>query len=263
MIPQLEGGLSLGLSGFPFWSQDIGGFMGETSDELLIRWLQWSVFLSHCRIHGFGRRELHRFRPETLEICRDFLRLRYRLLPYLLGTAEACQRESLPFARPLVVEYQHDPNTWGIADEFLCGDSLLVVPLTTADDARRAYLPPDLWYSWWNGQRIDAQTTGCWVEVSEPLHRLPLFLRAGAIVPLGPAMSHVGERDFSPLEIVVAPLAGDGERRFSFPKAAGGRREIIYRSAGGRHTLAASGVEAGPILVRSVDPAITITLQPS
>jgi alpha-D-xyloside xylohydrolase len=263
MIPQLEGGLSLGLSGFPFWSQDIGGFMGETSDELLIRWLQWSVFLSHCRIHGFGRRELHRFRPETLQICRDFLRLRYRLLPYLLGTAEACQRESLPFARPLVVEYPHDPNTWSISDEFLCGYSLLVVPLTTADETRRAYLPPDVWYSWWTGHRIDAQAAGCWTEVSEPLHRLPLFLRAGAIVPLGPAMNYVGERDFSPLEIVVAPLARDGERRFSFPQANGGRGEIIYRSAGGRHTLAVRGIEAGSVVVRSGDPAIPVTLKSS
>jgi len=263
MIPQLEGGLSLGLSGFPFWSQDIGGFMGETSDELLIRWLQWSVFLSHCRIHGFGRRELHRFRPETREICRDFLRLRYRLLPYLLGTAETCQRESLPFARPLVVEYQHDPNTWGISDEFLCGDSLLVVPLTTADEARRAYLPPDVWYSWWDGRRIDAQAAGRWIEVSEPLHRLPLFLRAGAVVPLGPEMNYVGEREFSPLEIVVAPLARDGERRFSFPKANGERGEIVYRSAGGMHTLAVSGIEASSVVVRSVDPAIPVTLKSS
>jgi alpha-glucosidase (family GH31 glycosyl hydrolase) len=185
------------------------------------------------------------------------------LLPYLLGTAELCQRESLPFARPLVVEYQHDPNTWGISDEFLCGDSLLVIPLTTADEARRAYLPPDVWYSWWNGHRIDAQAAGCWIEVSEPLHRLPLFLRAGAIIPLGPEMSYVGEREFSPLEIVVAPLARDGELRFSFPKSDGQHCEIIYHSTAGVHTLTVNGVEAGAVLVRCVDPAIPVTLQAS
>lgn len=263
MIPQLEGGLSLGLSGFPFWSQDIGGFMGETSDELLIRWLQWSVFLSHCRIHGFGRRELHRFAPETLRICRDFLRLRYRLLPYLLGTAESCQHESLPFARPLVVEYQNDPNTWGISDEFLCGNSLLVIPLATADETRRAYLPPDVWYSWWGVGRIDARVGGRWIEVSEPLCRLPLFLRAGAIVPLGPEMNFVGEREFFPLEIVVVPLPCDGERRFAFPLSSGGRVEIRYRSAAGAHSLAVSGVDLGSVLVRCADPAIPVVLQSS
>ncbi|MBX3738982.1 MAG: hypothetical protein KF715_19975 [Candidatus Didemnitutus sp.] len=261
MIPQLEGGLSLGLSGFPFWSQDIGGFMGETSDELLIRWLQWSIFLSHCRIHGFGRRELHRFRPDTVGICREFLQLRYRLLPYLLGTAEICQRKSLPFARPLMVEYQHDPNTWGISDEFLCGNSLLVIPLTTVDEARRAYLPPDVWYSWWDGQRIDAAVTGRWIEVREPLQRLPLFLRAGAILPLGPVMNYVGEQEYSPLEIVIAPLAHDGERNFSFPKSTGGHCELGYRRAGDTHRVTISGIDVASVQLRSLDPLVTLILE--
>ena len=83
MIPQLAGGLSFGLSGFPFWSQDVGGFLGNTYDELLIRWMQYSVMMSHIRIHGSGIRELYKFGEDCVRICKDYLQLRYRLLPYL------------------------------------------------------------------------------------------------------------------------------------------------------------------------------------
>lgn len=260
MIPQLEGGLSLGLSGFQFWSQDIGGFMGKTTDALLVRWLQWSIFLSHCRIHGFGHREFYRFAPETLRVCRKFLELRYRLLPYILGTAEQCRERSLPFARPLVVEYQDDRNTWNIGDEFLCGDSLLVVPLLDECGTRRAYLPPDVWHSWWTGDKIDARGFGRWHHVQEGLDRLPLFVRSGAIVPLGPVMNFVGEHEFEPIEIVIGPLSDDDERAFSFPLRSGERCEITYRRFGARHVVAVKNLAASQIKVRSLDPAIPIEL---
>lgn len=258
MTPQLEGGLSLGLSGFQFWSQDVGGFMGKTDDVLLVRWLQWSIFLSHCRIHGFGPREFYRFAPETLRICREFLRLRYRLLPYLLGTAEQCQAQSLPFARPLVVEYQDDRNTWSLGDQFLCGDSLLVVPMSGEASARHAYLPPDLWYSWWTGAACDARPAGRWIEVTEDLSRLPLFVRAGAVIPLGPVMSFVGEHEFSPLEVVIAPLPEEGERTFSFPLRSGARCELVYRRIAARHVVEVRGLDPTAVTVRGLDPATPI-----
>lgn len=258
MIPQLTGGLSLGLSGFQFWSQDIGGFMGETNDALLVRWLQWSIFLSHCRIHGFGQREFYRFAPETLRISREFLQLRYHLLPFLLGTAERCQQQSLPFARPLVVEFQDDRNTWNLGDEFLCGDALLVVPMTPAAETRPAYLPPDVWYSWWTGETFDARPAGRWIDVRADLSRLPLFVRAGSIIPLGPTLNFVGEREYSPLEVLIAPLPTEGKRSFSFPLRSGTRCEMVYRYAENRHTVEVRGLEATHVTVRGID-ATTIT----
>ena len=99
MLPQLAGGLSFGLSGFQFWSQDIGGFCGDINENLLIRWMQVGMFISHSRIHGFGDRELYKFAPETLRICRDYIRLRYRLMPYIYGSARQCVAESLPMLR--------------------------------------------------------------------------------------------------------------------------------------------------------------------
>lgn len=261
MIPQLEGGLSLGLSGFQFWSQDVGGFMGETNDRLLVRWLQWSIFLSHCRIHGFGRREFHRFSPETLQLCRELLELRYRLLPYLLGTADQCHTQSRPFARPLVLEYQADPNTWNLSDEFLCGESLLVAPMMPEENAtRRVYLPPDVWYSWWTGASYDSRPSGTWLETAEELNRLPLFVRAGAIIPLGPAMNFVGEHEFSPLKILVGPLPADGARHFSFVLRSGARCEVTYRRENQRHTVTVVGLESIHVTVQAIDTATIITL---
>ncbi len=145
MLPQLEGGLSFGLSGFQFWSQDIGGFHGAIEEKLLIRWMQIGLFNSHSRIHGFGDRELYKFGPETQRICGDYLRLRYRLLPYIYGSARQCVESSLPMTRPLVVEYQHDPTVWNMSDEYLFGDSLLVAPIFSEAPLRQVYLPEGMW----------------------------------------------------------------------------------------------------------------------
>ncbi len=239
MAPQLAGGLSLGLSGFPFWSQDIGGFCGETNDRLLVRWMQMGLFLSHARIHGTGPRELYRFAPETLRICRDFLRLRYRLLPYLLGQAAACARGLLPMARALVVEFQDDPNVRDLADEYLLGDALLVAPVCTPEDARRVYLPAGTWTDWWTGERIAG---GRWLEAAVPLDRLPLYLREGALVPLGPERQYVGERPVDRVTVRVARFEGDGRAAFSAP-VEGGVLALDYEAAGGRHRVRFSAPE--------------------
>ena len=152
LIPQIEGGLSFGLSGFQFWSQDIGGFLGTTGGPLLVRWMQAGLFLSHARIHGFGDRELYKFDPEVLRICRDYIRLRYRLLPYIYGSAFDCVERSLPMARALVVEFQDDPSVWNIGDQWLLGDGLLVAPIFDESGAREVYLPAGEWTDWWTGE---------------------------------------------------------------------------------------------------------------
>jgi alpha-D-xyloside xylohydrolase len=192
MLPQLAGGLSLGLSGFTFWSQDIGGFFGETNDRLLIRWLQCGVFLSHARIHGVGDRELYKFAPETLQICREFLRLRYRLLPYILAEAKHAADRGQPLARPLVLDFQDDPTTWNIQDEFLFGRDLLVAPIFSAADHRRVYLPPGGWTDWWTGETVSGSR---WLDVASPLDRIPLYIRAGANIPLGADREFIDEEN--------------------------------------------------------------------
>lgn len=215
LIPQIEGGLSFGLSGFSFWSQDIGGFLGTTGGDLLVRWMQIGMFCSHSRIHGFGDRELYKFDEKTFKLCREFIRLRYRLMPYILGSAQRCVEQSLPLMRALVIEFQNDPTVWNIGDQFMFGDSLMVCPIFTADGRRRIYFPllsdgsgqEGVWTDWWTGKTFPG---GRWLDWESPLETMPLFLRPGAIVPLGPVMNYVGEKPLDEVELIVTPHTADG-----------------------------------------------------
>jgi alpha-D-xyloside xylohydrolase len=236
IVPQLAGGLSLGLSGFAFWSNDIGGFLGNTTDRLLIRWMQTGVLLSHARIHGLGPRELDAFKPETMAICREFISLRYRLFPYLYGCARECSRTGLPLARALVVEFQDDPNVWNLYDEYLLGDALLVAPIYDESESRRLYLPEGAWYDWWTGRRVDG---GRWLQVEAPLDRIPLYVREGRVIPLMESMDYIGQRPMRSIELRVAPFTGDGETAFTAPVDESWA-DIRYQAANGRHRILAA-----------------------
>jgi alpha-D-xyloside xylohydrolase len=237
IVPQLEGGLSLGLSGFQFWSQDIGGFIWDSEDRLLTRWMQFGLFLSHSRIHGIGDREIYNFGPETFRICRDYIRLRYRLLPYLYGSAMKCVEHSLPMARALVIEYQDDPNVWNVGDEYLLGDSLLVAPITDETDRRAVYLPAGVWTDWWTGERL---TGGSWRTIEADIETLPLYIREGGIIPMGPVMNYVGERKVGDITVKIAAFEDEGRSMFAVPV----NDETVlveYSAANGKHR-----VQVGP-----------------
>jgi len=233
LAPQIRGGLSLGLCGFPFWSMDIGGFAGETGGPLLVRWMQAGVFFSHPRIHGMGNRELDRCDPETLRLCRDALRLHYRLLPYLWATARECAPRAIPVSRALVLEYPDDPTTWSIADQWLLGDALLVAPILDESGSRRVYLPAGVWTDWWTGERAIGPS---WIELTADLATIPLWLREGAVIPMGPAVDHVGEGPVEELTLRVAPFLGGGARELAIPSPEGDLR-ISYRATDGRHVV--------------------------
>ena len=190
LLANVGGGLSLGMCGFAFWSMDIGGFFGEPDDDLLVRWLQAGLFLSHSRIHGFGKRELYD-RGTTTDLARDLLHLRYRLLPYLLGQAHLAAASGVPLARALVVDHPDDPTTWHLSDQWLLGDDLLVAPVATPDGCRRIYLPGGDWVHWFTGEYHHGPT---WITTHSPIDRFPLYQRADSLVPLGPVMAHVGAR---------------------------------------------------------------------
>jgi alpha-D-xyloside xylohydrolase len=234
--PQIRGGLSLGLSGFPFWSMDIGGFMGEASGPLLVRWMQAGVFFSHPRIHGTGDRELYKRDPETLRICRDYVRLHYRLLPYLWATAVDCVERAIPVSRALALEFPDDPTARGVGDQWLLGDALLVAPILDESGRRQVYLPEGTWTDWWTGERTAGPG---WIDVEAGLETLPLWLREGALVPLAPVMDHVDQRPLDELTLRVAPFPSDGERLLRIPTV-DGEIGLAYRAEAGQHTVTAS-----------------------
>jgi len=233
MAPQMEGGLSFGLSGFQFWSHDIGGFLGNIDEQLLIRWMQVGMFISHSRIHGCGDREIYKFSPEVQRICTDYIRLRYALMPYIYGMARRCVEQSLPMARALVVEYQDDPTTWNIGDEHLFGDYLLVAPIYNAEGQRRVYLPAGVWTDWWSKERLCG---GQWIDVTADIEQLPLYIRAGGLIPLGPVMNYVDEYPTEQITIKIAPFIGDGVSAFTIPV-----NEtwvpVVYEARGGNHVV--------------------------
>lgn len=202
MQASLRGGLSYGLSGFSFWSQDTGGFVGEPTDELMIRWTQLSIFQSHLRYHGcYPFREPWQFSVTAQTIIRDYLNLRYRLIPYLYSEAIDSAASGLPVLRPLVVEHQTDRTVHAIDDQFLCGRNLLVAPVMREERERTHYLPEGIWYDFFDQQAVEGRR---WITNACPLERIPIWLRGGSVIPLGPVVQSTAElSDHSPLELWV------------------------------------------------------------
>jgi alpha-D-xyloside xylohydrolase len=203
----LRAALSFGLSGFPFYSHDVGGFSGLPSPELYVRWAQLGMFGSHVRCHGAPPREPWAYGPEAERIFRQYDELRYRLLPYIYSEAVKCGRSSLPMMRPLALIYQDDPNTYTIDDQYLFGDSLLVAPILDETNRRRLYLPAGEWVDYWSGARLHG---GRWLAVEAALDVLPLYVKAGAILPYGPVLQYVDERPLDPLTLEIYAPADAG-----------------------------------------------------
>lgn len=206
----LRGMLSLGLSGFCFSSHDVGGFSGNPSPELYVRWLQLGVFSSHVRAHGSPPREPWEYGPEVERLSRRFLELRYRLLPYLYTAAVDGVATSTPVVRPLLLHHPDDRASWDVDDQYYFGPDLLVAPvLEEGGTGRRVYLPPGGWHELATGRQF---VGGRHVEVAAPLDEVPLFARDGAMIPLGPTRQFVEERGCDPLELHVWGRPRPGRR---------------------------------------------------
>ena len=257
---QVPLGLNTGLSGVPYWGTDVGGFfhpIPETA-ELYARWFQLGAFSPIFRSHGWVWREhvpwAHGAPVEA--ICRRYAELRYRLLPYTYTLAWQAHAEGLPLMRPLVMNYPDDPRVWALGQQYLWGDDLLVAPVTREGaTAWPVYLPAGTWFDFWTGARHEGPAG---LTVDAPLDRLPLFARAGAIIPMGPVVQHTGERPLDELTLRIYPA---GLSRFELYEDDG--RTHAYRR--GRRALTAIECEAGPtgVTVRIGEPAGDRSVVPS
>ncbi|HKQ52321.1 MAG TPA: TIM-barrel domain-containing protein [Pyrinomonadaceae bacterium] len=199
---------SLGLSGETFVGGDVGGFIGRGTGELLVRSYQVSFlvpfFRNHKVIDGYDQ-EPWRFGKYYEDIIRKYLKLRYRLLPFLYTRLEEAHRTGLPLFRPLVLNYQTDSNTLNLDDQFIVGDDLLVAPVLEHNQtSRMVYLPEGVWYDYWTGKRYAGETM---IRVDAPLEVTPMFIRGGSIIPEGPEMRFVGDKPFDPITFYVHPDA--------------------------------------------------------
>jgi alpha-glucosidase len=199
-IPMFQ---TLGLSGEPFVGSDIGGFAGRTNAELLTRWYEVNFLAPMCRNHmsiDSYDHEPWRFGPYYENIIRKYLKLRYRLMPFLYDSMEEASRTGLPMFRPLVLNYQDDANTLSLDDEFMIGSDLLVAPiLRPSEEQRYVYLPKGTWFDYWDGKQIQG---GTMIMAQAPLDTVPMYVRAGSIVPMGPEMNYVGEKPSSPTFVI-------------------------------------------------------------
>ena len=202
--------LNTGLSGMAFNGPDVGGFVGENDAELYTRWMQLGSLLPYFRAHSAKsapRREPWSFGAETESIVREALELRYQLLPYLYSIFAQCAQDGMPVARPLFLADLGDENLRSIDDAFMLGDAVLVAPVVEPGVTQRdVYLPRGVWYEYHTGKLIDGSRT---VTADAPLERIPVYVRAGKVIPMWPVMQYVGERPLQ--ELRLRAYAGSGE----------------------------------------------------
>ena len=260
--------INTGLSGIPYWGTDIGGFSPtpEYTGELHVRWFQFGAFCTLFRAHG--RRwhlrlpwgwnggdggpaaESPSFKPDPAElqndrvepILRKYLELRYRLLPYTYTAVRECCESGMPVMRALWLHYPDDPAAVGRGDEYLWGRDILVSPVVEKGaTARRLYLPRGAWFDFWTEEALEG---GREIERNVDLETLPLHVRAGTVLPLGPVRQYTGETVQDPLTLVVYPgadglstLYEDDGKSFEYRRGAWMRVEMAWRNAARRLTL--------------------------
>lgn len=178
----LREGLSLGLSGFPFWSHDIGGFVTESPENLYRRWLPFGMLTSHSRVHGAPPTEPWLFDKDFTDYFRDCAELKYKLMPYVYAQAKYASDNGLPMLRALLVEFPDDPGAWNIEDEYMFGNDILVAPMLEDGNSRNVYLPgKDKWIDYQTGKVYNPG----WTNVK--CGRLPIIM----MVKDGTALPHV------------------------------------------------------------------------
>lgn len=253
----MRGGISAGMSGIPFWSNDIGGYRGTPGEELYIRWAQFGLLCSHSRMHGDSPREPWQFGARALEIVRDFIKLRYRLIPYIYSCAHEASETGLPVLRGLPIVCPDDPNVYDKDLEFMIGPWMLAAPAYDRSKFRNAYIPGGTWFNYWNGARVEGPRT---LRVDLPLETVPLFIREGAIIPMAAHSMRVPPGPEGTLTLEVYP---------------GGRSEYMFREAEGVTQIGCTALDShitfeweGPIerettvrfngLTRMINPQMTL-----
>jgi alpha-glucosidase len=202
--------INLNLSGMPLVGANVGGFDDEPDGELFTRWLQAACLLPYFRNHtalGTKPQEPWSYGQPYEVINRVTIQLRYRLLPYLYSVVALCREFGYPVIRPLWMADPRNPALRAVDDSYLVGDSLLVAPvLHPGVSERRVFLPAGAWYDFWTNEPLKGGQT---ITVTAPLERLPLFVRAGTVLPLHPEMNYTREKAVEPMTLRVYPGKGD------------------------------------------------------
>ena len=229
---QVPQGINACVSGIPYWTSDIGGYHYHWTapdwskpefQELFTRWFQFGTFSPIFRIHGKGERALFskNWSDQTKATLLKYDNLRYRLLPYIYSLAGRVTQENYTIMRSLAFDFRNDKNVYGIPDQYMFGPAFLVNPVTeqlyTGENAasgkhsREVYLPAGVsWYDFWTGKKSEG---GKKMDVDVPMETMPLYVKAGSIVPMGPHLQYATEKPADVIELRIYPGA-NGEFKF-------------------------------------------------
>ncbi len=269
LATHIPNGINTALTGIPYWGTDIGGFVPtkEFTAELFVRWFQFGAFCPLFRSHGrtwklrlpwgwntgdLGPIEISRYSeaavPDVSElhntkvepICRKYLELRYRMLPYLYSAVRECATTGMPILRALWLHYPDDPVAVSRGDEYLWGRDVLVAPVVEKGaTSRKVYLPRGAWYDFWTDERIEG---GREISRAVDLETMPLYIRAGSILPLGPVKQYADEKVDEPMSVTIYPgtdgsfpLYEDDGISFDYRKGQWMGMQMEWNEA--RHTL--------------------------
>lgn len=199
MDATLRGGLSFGLSGFSFWSHDIGGFVVAAPENLYRRWLPFGFLTSHSRAHGAPPKEPWLYNDNFVKAFRESAEMKYKLMPYIYAQAKLCTEKGLPMVRALFVEYPDDPGAWLVEDQYLFGSDILVAPMMEAGTERNVYLPKGNWIDYQSGKTYQQG----WNVIKAGKIPAIILVREGAVIPHTQLAQSTDKINWSDIELKV------------------------------------------------------------
>ncbi|WP_316798134.1 glycoside hydrolase family 31 protein [Pedobacter frigidisoli] len=211
--PVIKAGLNIGISGVGSWAHCMGGFEHQADPELYIRWVQFGMFSPIALVFGMdypGYKEPWKYGEDALRNFKKYDLLRYRLFPYLYTTMHQQYATGMPMMRALVLDHQDDENVYEIGDQYLFGDNLMVAPVTIKGAITRSvYLPEGTWFNYWTNEKYEGKS---YHHVVAPLDTIPLFVKAGSIIPMQPEMIYSGEK---PVDVITLDVFPFGDSRYN------------------------------------------------
>jgi len=197
MLGDLRGGISFGLSGFSFWSHDMGGFVTASPEDIYRRWLPFGFLSSHTRAHGAPPKEPWLISESFTDAFRDCAEMKYKLMPYVYAQAKDCTERGLPMVRALLVEFPDDPGAWLVEDEYMFGSQILVAPLLENGNARTCYLPRGKWIDYQSGQVYDSGYH------TIPVGKIPcvILVKDGSLIPHVPVAQSTEKIDWGKVDL--------------------------------------------------------------
>jgi alpha-D-xyloside xylohydrolase len=205
MAAELRGGLSFGLSGFTYWSHDVGGFVDRSPRDLYRRWMAFGVLTSHVRAHGAPPREPWEYDEALTDDFRRALNLRYSLMPYIYAQAKDSSAKGFPMLRTLFFEFPKDPTTWFIEDEYMFGSDLLVAPLFEDASHRRVYLPTGTWIDYQTGKSFEGER---WHDITVGEIPIVLLVKNNSVLPMVKLAQSTADIDWRNIELRVFSTGG-------------------------------------------------------